>query len=69
MPLKIVGFARTSLLDWDGHVASTIYLQGCNLRCGFCHNPDLVPVRSDLEEVPFEVITDFIEDNRVFLDG
>lgn len=69
MPIKIVGFARTSLLDWDGKVASTIYLQGCNLLCGFCHNPDLVTVSSDLEEVPFKVIEDYIEDNKEFLDG
>jgi len=66
---KIVGFARTSLLDWDGKVASTIYLQGCNLRCGFCHNPDLVPATSDLEEVPFDTIREYIESNNDFLDG
>ncbi|OPY34883.1 MAG: molybdenum cofactor biosynthesis protein A [Methanomassiliicoccales archaeon PtaU1.Bin124] len=69
MPIKIVGFARTSLLDWDGKVASTIYLQGCNLRCGFCHNPDLVPMSSALEEVPFEVIEEYLHENQEFLDG
>jgi pyruvate formate lyase activating enzyme len=69
MPLKIVGFAKTSLLDWDGKVASTIYLQGCNLRCGYCHNPDLVTTSSDLEEVPMDSIRSFIEDNKEFLDG
>lgn len=69
MSLKIVGFARTSLLDWDGKVASTIYLQGCNLRCGFCHNPGLVPLRSELEEIPFETIRNYISENHEFLDG
>lgn len=69
MSMKIVGFARTSLLDWDGKVASTIYLQGCNLRCGFCHNPDLVPSSSDLEEIPFETIRDYVLENQEFLDG
>ncbi|MCE5295610.1 MAG: anaerobic ribonucleoside-triphosphate reductase activating protein [Euryarchaeota archaeon] len=66
---KIVGFARTSLLDWDGKVASTIYLQGCNLRCGFCHNPDLILSSSALEEVPFDSIKGYIESNKDFLDG
>ncbi|MFA5313311.1 MAG: anaerobic ribonucleoside-triphosphate reductase activating protein [Methanomassiliicoccales archaeon] len=66
---KIVGFARTSLLDWDGKVASTIYLQGCNLRCGFCHNPDLIQSSSALEEVPFDSIREYIESNKDFLDG
>ncbi|QLH75118.1 MAG: anaerobic ribonucleoside-triphosphate reductase activating protein [Methanomassiliicoccales archaeon] len=66
---KIVGFARTSLLDWDGKVAATVYLQGCNLRCGFCHNPDLVPMVSGLTEVPFEEISGYIASNNDFLEG
>jgi pyruvate formate lyase activating enzyme len=69
MSIKIVGFARTSLLDWDGKVASTVYLQGCNLRCGFCHNPDLVPSSSELEEISFETLRNFITENKEFLDG
>jgi pyruvate formate lyase activating enzyme len=69
MSIKIVGFARTSLLDWDGKVASTIYLQGCNLRCGFCHNPDLVPSSSKLEEIPFETVREYISENSDFLEG
>jgi pyruvate formate lyase activating enzyme len=69
MPAKIVGFNRTSLLDWDGSVAATVYLQGCNWRCGFCHNVELIPPTSSLEEVPFPVIEDYIRDNDEFLDG
>lgn len=69
MSIKIVGFARTSLLDWDGKVATTLYLQGCNWRCGFCHNPDLVPRESDLDEVPLPLILEYLEANREFLDG
>ena len=40
--MKIAGFQRTTLLDYPGKIASTIFLDRCNFKCGFCHNPDLV---------------------------
>ncbi len=69
MGLKIVGFSKTSLLDWDGHVVATIYLQGCNWRCLYCHNPDLIPMEPVFDELEFEDIADYIRDNADFLDG
>lgn len=40
--LNIQGFLKTTLLDFPGHVASTVFLGGCNMRCPFCHNMDIV---------------------------
>lgn len=36
------GVHWTSLLDYPGYIAAIVFTAGCNLRCGFCHNPDLV---------------------------
>ena len=69
MALRIVGFAKTSLLDWDGHVVATIYLQGCNWRCLYCHNPDLVPLEPTFDELDFEEIAEYVRENSDFLDG
>ncbi len=69
MRSRIVGFAKTSLLDWDGMIATTVYLQGCNLRCPFCHNPDLVSVNGEVEEAPWEVLEEYLSENNDFLDG
>jgi pyruvate formate lyase activating enzyme len=69
MALKIVGFSKTSLLDWDGHVVATIYLQGCNWRCRYCHNPDLVPLEPQFDELAFGDLANYIKDNVDFLDG
>lgn len=33
---------KTSLVDYPGHVACTVFLHGCNLRCPYCYNTDLV---------------------------
>lgn len=40
--MKICGLQKTTLLDYPGHVAATIFLGGCNFRCPFCHNKELL---------------------------
>ncbi|MEW6441572.1 MAG: anaerobic ribonucleoside-triphosphate reductase activating protein [bacterium] len=42
LQVRISGWVRTSLLDFPGRVASTLFLPGCNFRCAYCHNPGLV---------------------------
>ena len=39
----ISGLQKMTLLDYPGKVACTVFLQGCNFRCPFCHNSDLLP--------------------------
>ena len=49
--MKIAGLQKTTLLDYPGKVACTVFLPGCNFRCPFCHNAELfgadVPVLMD----------------------
>ena len=40
--MKIEGLQKLTLLDYPGRLACTVFLGGCNLRCPFCHNADLV---------------------------
>lgn len=40
--MKIAGLQKVTTIDYPGEIACTIFLYGCNFRCGFCHNPDLV---------------------------
>lgn len=40
--MLILGLNKTTLLDYPEHVAATIFTGGCNFRCPFCHNKDLV---------------------------
>lgn len=40
--MKICGFQKTTLLDFPGHVAATVFLGSCNFRCPFCHNSGLL---------------------------
>ena len=40
--MKITGLQKLTLLDYPGKVACTVFLGGCNFRCPFCHNSDLL---------------------------
>lgn len=40
--MEIAGYIKTSLIEWPGKISSVIFVQGCNFKCPFCHNADLV---------------------------
>lgn len=40
--MQIAGFQRLTLIDYPGKIATTVFTIGCNFRCPFCHNPELV---------------------------
>lgn len=54
--LPIKGFIETSFVDWRGYISSVAFLGGCNFRCPFCHNRELVTGYSQLEDIPIEYI-------------
>ena len=41
----IGGFQRFSLIDFPGKICAIIFTQGCNFRCPYCHNPELVDAK------------------------
>ncbi|MBN1365480.1 MAG: anaerobic ribonucleoside-triphosphate reductase activating protein [Syntrophaceae bacterium] len=43
--MKIGGLQRVSLIDYPGFICAVVFLQGCNFRCSYCHNPELVEPR------------------------
>ncbi|MEK7361688.1 MAG: anaerobic ribonucleoside-triphosphate reductase activating protein, partial [Pseudomonadota bacterium] len=46
MPLQIGGLTPLSATDYPGELAAVVYCQGCPWRCGYCHNPHLLPGRA-----------------------
>ena len=66
--MKIHGLQKMTLLDYPGHVACTVFLGGCDLRCPFCHNYELAigtaPAIMDEQE-----LLRFLEKRRGILDG
>ena len=60
----IKGFIETSFVDWKGCLASVLFLGGCNFRCPFCHNRDLVLNPGGFESVPLEYVVATIRKYR-----
>jgi pyruvate formate lyase activating enzyme len=69
MDLGIKGFLPVSMLDWDGNLVSTLFTGGCNFRCPYCHNSDLVVNSHRLEDISFEVIEKHLIAKDGWLDG
>jgi pyruvate formate lyase activating enzyme len=44
---SVTGWLRQSFIDYPGKIATVLFFSGCNLRCPFCHNPDLSLGRTD----------------------
>lgn len=59
--MRISGLQKVTLLDYPEHIACTIFLGRCNLRCPFCHNMDLVVSPEKYPEMTIEEVLDFLK--------
>ncbi len=67
--MLIGGLQKTSLIDYPDKLAAIIFTAGCNFRCGFCYNPELVTQINKKNLIPEKEILDFLEKRRKVLDG
>lgn len=69
--MLIGGLQKTSLIDFPGRISCVVFAQGCNFRCPFCHNPDLVlPADRARQSLLDETtVLAFLKKRRGLLDG
>lgn len=69
--MVIGGLQKLTLIDYPGKVAATVFTVGCNFRCPFCHNPELVFAGKNLGQGPIseEVFFSFLDQRKGKLDG
>ena len=67
--MRIGGFQKLSLVDFPGMVAATIFTQGCNFRCSYCHNPQLVLPQSFQVPLAPEKVLDYLKERRGKIEG
>ena len=67
--VNIHGLNKTTLLDYPEHVAATIFLGGCNFRCPFCQNGDLVLRPERQPVIAQKEVLGFLKKRRGLLTG
>ena len=65
--LPITGLTPFTFQDYPDHTACILWFAGCNMACGYCHNPELV--RGTLRKLPQDRIASFLESRRGKLEG
>lgn len=67
--MKVFGIQKLTLLDYPGRIGCTVFSGGCNFRCPFCQNSDLVFLSENSKEVdPYDMMN-FLSKRKTVLDG
>ncbi|HEX6005079.1 MAG TPA: radical SAM protein, partial [Burkholderiales bacterium] len=62
------GLVALSTTDYPDHLAAVVFGQGCPWRCGYCHNPHLLPKRG-VARIAWRDVLAFLERRRGLLDA
>ena len=66
--MKICGLQKTTWLDFPGHVAATVFTGGCNFRCPFCQNSEILSFDAESDYTDEEVLS-FLKKRTGILEG
>ncbi len=68
--MQYAGMIKQSLVDYPGEIVTVLFTRGCNMRCPFCHNPDLlIKPKILVKPIDIDEILEFLLQRRGFLDG
>lgn len=67
--MLIGGLQKLTLIDYPGKLAATVFTVGCNFRCPFCHNPELVNLKLIHNEKSEKEFFDFLKKRKGKLEG
>lgn len=70
--MKIAGIIKSSWIDYPGKASTVIFLSGCNFRCSYCHNPELVLPdygKALSPVIPVDEFFAFLQTRKNFLDA
>jgi len=67
MMINIKGIQKTTLIDYPGKIACIIFLGGCNFKCGYCYNSDVVFNKTS--SISEEEVFSFLETRKKYIEG
>ncbi len=68
MSFVIGGLQKSSLIDYPEKISAVVFTQGCNFRCGYCHNPELANLR-EITDYDTSTFLEFLKTRKNKLDG
>lgn len=66
--ISFSGFEKLSLLDYEGHISCTLFTNGCNFRCPFCHNSNLV-LSEQTPNISLNEILEYLKKRKTIIDS
>lgn len=69
LKVKIGGLQKSSLIDYPEKLSAIIFTQGCNFRCPYCHNPELISLSDANNNLSASDILNFLKTRIGKLDG
>jgi len=67
--MVIGGIQRFSLIDYPGKISAIIFTRGCNFRCPYCHNPELVDPNRYVDALEEKQLWEFLRRRQEKLDA
>lgn len=67
--MQIAGMQKSSLIDYPSKIAAVIFTLGCNFRCPYCHNPNILTAVSSNKLFDESAVFDFLKSRRGKLDA
>lgn len=66
--MKIFGLEKLSMVDFEGHLCCTVFTGGCNFKCPFCQNSDLVKI-TNLSPISEQEFFEYLEKRKNLIDS
>ncbi|MFH1229618.1 MAG: anaerobic ribonucleoside-triphosphate reductase activating protein [Candidatus Aenigmatarchaeota archaeon] len=67
--MKVKGFIKNTFIEYPGKIASIVFLSGCNFRCSFCFNQELIFDSDCLDDIDEKDVFDFLDKQRKWIDA
>ncbi len=67
--MLITGFEKVSFIELPGKVSSIVFTQGCNFKCVYCHNYELIPLKPSNPVIPEQKVLDYLEKRKGYVDA
>lgn len=67
--MKVAGLVKNSLIDYPGKITAIVFTQGCNFRCPYCHNPELVSIEGKNSLISENEVLGFLKERKGLLEA